>query len=176
MTPASTTSPSDPRRIFEVLVRHRVDHLVIGGLAVVAHGHTRTTQDVDILAALDRANLERLAAALRELRARLSGRDAHLLGIDVYDPEVLGNGANFTLETSAGGLDFFSEVPGGGPYDDLKRRSVPVDLGAGLVIRVAGFDDLIRMKLATGREEDRDDVAALTAPAEGVPRHERQEP
>lgn len=157
------TSPTDPRRIFEVLARHHVDHLVIGGLAVIAHGHPRTTQDVDILAALDPANLERLAAALRELGARLSGTDAHLLGIDVYDPRVLGNGANFTLETSAGGLDVFSDVPGGRPYEELKPRAVPVDLGAGLVIRVVGLDDLIRMKLAAGRDQDRDDVAALTS-------------
>lgn len=153
-----------------MLVRRRVDHLVIGGLAVVAHGHPRTTGDVDILAALDRANLKRLAAAFRELEARLSGVDANLLGIDVYDPAVLGNGANFTLETAAGGLDFFSEVPGGAPYADLKRRAIAVDLGQGVTIRVVGFDDLIRMKAAAGRPEDLSDIAALTAPsAAGTP-------
>ena len=168
MTPTTASrgaAATDPRRIFEVLVRRRVDHLVIGGLAVVAHGHPRTTGDVDILAALDRANLKRLAAAFRELEAKLSGVDAHLLGIDVYDPAVLGNGANFTLETAAGGLDFFSEVPGGAAYADLKRRAIAVDLGQGLTIRVVGFDDLIRMKAAAGRPEDLSDIAALTSPS-----------
>ena len=124
---------------------------------------------MDILAALDRTNLKRLAAALRELKARLSGVDAHLPGIDVYDPAVLGNGANFTLETAAGGLDFFSAVPGGAPYADLKRRAIAVDLGRGLTIRVVGFDDLIRMKAAAGRPEDLSDIAALTAPAARTP-------
>ncbi|MBI2983082.1 MAG: hypothetical protein HYY42_02685 [Chloroflexi bacterium] len=56
---------SDPRRIFEVLARHRVDYVLIGGLAVVAHGHTRNTRDVDLRAAPERANLENLAAAFR---------------------------------------------------------------------------------------------------------------
>ncbi len=153
----------DPRRIFEVFGRHRVDYVVIGGIAVIAHGHTRNTRDVDFVAAADRANLRRLAAALRELGARLSGTDAHLPGLDIYDAETLGNGANFTLETDAGGLDFFNDVPGAAPYDQMRERALAVDLG-GLVIRVAGLDDLVRMKQAAGRRQDLDDIAALLAP------------
>lgn len=152
----------DPRRIFETFARHRVDYVVIGGIAVIAHGHTRNTRDVDLVAASDRANLERLAAALRELGARLSGVDAHLLDIDVYDPETLASGANFTLETDAGGLDVFNDVPGAAPYELLRERALVVDLG-GLTIRVAGLDDLIRMKKAAARPQDLADIAALTA-------------
>lgn len=152
----------DPRRIFETFVRHRVDYVLIGGIAVIAHGHTRNTRDVDFVAAPDRANLRRLAAALRDLGAQLSATDAHLLEIDVYDPETLGSGANFTLETDAGGLDFFGEVPGAAPYEQMRERALPVDLG-GLTIRVAGLDDLIRMKRAAGRPQDLDDIAALLA-------------
>ncbi|MEK6620024.1 MAG: nucleotidyltransferase [Chloroflexota bacterium] len=153
----------DPRRIFETFARQRVDYVVIGGIAVIAHGHTRNTRDVDLVAASDRANLERLAAALRELGARLSGVDAHLLDIDVYDPETLASGANFTLETDAGGLDVFNDVPGAAPYELLRERALVVDLG-GLTIRVAGLDDLIRMKKAAARPQDLADIAALTAP------------
>ena len=153
----------DPRRIFECLARHRVDYVVIGGIAVIAHGHTRNTRDVDLMAAPDPTNFKRLAAALRELGARLSGIDAHLLGIDVYDPDILAGGANFTLETDAGGLDVFGDAPGAAPYPDLRARALVVDLG-GLEIRVAGLDDLIRMKQAAGRPQDLGDIAALTAP------------
>lgn len=158
----SETSATDPRRIFESFERHGVDYVVIGGVATIVHGHTRNTRDVDFVAASDRANLEHLAAALRELRARLSGVDAHLLGIDVYDPATLGTGANFTMETDAGGLDFFSDVPGAEPYEQLRERALVVDLD-GLTIRVAGRDDLIRMKQAAGRPQDLADIAALTA-------------
>lgn len=154
--------PSDPRRIFEVLARLGVDYVVIGGVAVIAHGHTRNTRDVDLMAAPERANLERLAAAFRELGARLSGIDAHLLDIDVYDAATLGNGANFTLETEAGGLDYFNEVPGATPYQQLRERTLVVDLD-GIRIPVAGLDDLIRMKRASGRPQDLSDIAALTA-------------
>lgn len=153
---------TDPRRIFEALQRHQVDYVVIGGLATIAHGHTRNTRDVDIVAARDPLNLARLAGALRDLGARLSGVDAHLLDIDVYDPATLGSGANFTLETDAGGLDLFSEVPGAPPYELLRERALLIDL-VDLLIRVAGRDDLIRMKQASGRPQDLADIAALTA-------------
>jgi len=153
---------SDPRRIFEALARHGVDYVVIGGVAVIAHGHTRNTRDVDLMAASDQTNLERLAATFRQLGARLSGVDAQLLEVDVYDPRTLASGANFTLETDAGGLDFFSDVPGAAPYEQLRARSLVVDLG-GLPIRVAGRDDLIRMKQAAGRPQDLSDIAALTS-------------
>lgn len=161
------SSPSDPRRIFETFARHHVDYIVIGGLAAIAHGHTRNTRDVDFLAASDSLNLERLASALRDLGARLSGArlsgvDAHLLGIDVHDPATLASGANFTMETAAGGLDFFNEVPGAATYEELRARALAVDLG-GLVVNVAGRDDLIRMKQAAGRPQDLADIAALTA-------------
>lgn len=161
-TPPKGARETDPRRIFEIFGRHAVDYVVIGGIAVIAHGHTRNTRDVDFMAAAGAGNLRHLAAALRELGARLSGVDAHLLGIDVYDPKVLGSGANFTLETAAGGLDYFSEVPGAAPYERLRERALVVDLG-GLAIRVAGRDDLIRMKQAAGRPQDLGDIAALTA-------------
>lgn len=159
--------PSDPRTVLEVLVRHGVDFTVIGGVAVIAHGHPRNTRDIDFVAATDRLNLERLAAALRELNAELWGVDAHLLGIEL-DAETLANGANFTLTTDAGGLDFFNEVPGGVPYAELRARALVVEV-FGMSIRVAGRDDLIRMKQAAGRPQDLDDIAALTDPGAGSP-------
>lgn len=64
--------------------------------------------------------------------------------------------------TRAGGLDFFNEVPGGAAYEQIKARSVPVDLGDGLEIRIAGIDDLIAMKRAAGRPQDLRDIATLT--------------
>jgi transcriptional regulator with XRE-family HTH domain len=52
---------------------HRVDYLIIGGVAVQAYGHVRTTQDVDVIVAPDARNLERLAAALTSREGRDAG-------------------------------------------------------------------------------------------------------
>jgi hypothetical protein len=52
--------PLDARRILEALGEHHVDYTVIGGLAVQAHGHPRTTQDVDLVPAPGAPNRARL--------------------------------------------------------------------------------------------------------------------
>ena len=73
MPPPAPPRPFRPKPILETLVRHRVDFVLVGGLAGVARGSSYPTYDVDIAYARDRPNLERLAAALRELGATLRG-------------------------------------------------------------------------------------------------------
>ena len=72
------------------------------------HGHVRTTQDVDVVAAWTVENMGALAAALDELGARLRGVDADLLGIDLADPHQLHEGGNFLMHTRFGDLDVFA--------------------------------------------------------------------
>jgi hypothetical protein len=155
----------DPARVFATLERHGVDYVTIGAFAVIAHGYVRATADIDLVARQDRENLERLAAAFAELRARLRGVDAHLLDIDPTDPDTLANGASFTLDTDAGPVDYLNDVPGAAEYVDLRSRSVETT-AAGVTIRVVGLADLIRMKRAFGRPQDLRDIANLSPPPE----------
>lgn len=156
-------SPLEPARVFAVLDRHDVDYLTIGGFAVIAHGYVRATADVDLVARQDHENLVRLAAAFAELNARLRGVDADLLDVDPTDPETLANGASFTLDTDAGPVDYLNDVPGVDDYAALRDRAVEAT-AAGVVVRVAGLDDLIRMKRASGRPQDLRDIANLSPP------------
>lgn len=150
----------DPARIFETLDRHGVDYLTIGGWAVIAHGYVRATADIDFVARLDEDNMNRLAAALTELDARLRGVDADKLGIDPTNPQVLASGASFTMDTVAGPLDFLNDVPGAADYDQLKSRAREANAG-GVSVWVVGYEDLIRMKEASGREQDLLDIHQL---------------
>ena len=152
----------DPSRIFETLDRRGVDYLTIGAWAVIAHGYVRATADIDFVARLDEANINRLAAALSELNARLRGVDAEKLDIDPTDPNVLANGASFTMDTDAGPLDFLNDVPGADTYDEMRSRARQVN-AAGVTVWVVGYEDLIRMKEASGREQDLLDIHQLTA-------------
>ena len=61
----------DPGPILRVLEEHGVDFVVVGGLAGMAHGSRYPTDDTDVAYDRTRDNLERLAVALRELRATL---------------------------------------------------------------------------------------------------------
>ena len=169
--------PLDPVRIFEALQRHEVEYLTIGGVAVNVHGHVRNTRDVDVLIEWTAENMRRLAAALAELDAKLFGVDADLLDVDPLDPEDLLNGGNFTLRTASGGLDLFDpgEIPGGRPYDEMHPRAVEAAV-EGVRIRAVGFDDLIRLKRASGRDRDLEDVATLLAAARSTPQEGEPEP
>jgi Nucleotidyltransferase of unknown function (DUF6036) len=152
---------ANPRPILHALDRHDVDYLLVGGLAVIAHGYVRATADVDILPAPDQANMRRLAAALEALEATAVGPRGESLGLDLSHPESLAVG-NYFLVTQHGALDLVN-----GPRPDLKRYRVlaaqAVDAHlAGVSARVIGKDDLIATKREAGREKDLRDIAALT--------------
>ena len=61
--------------LFARLASARVDFVVIGGIAVIAHGYERNTKDLDICYSPDGANLEALGGVLVDLGARLRGID-----------------------------------------------------------------------------------------------------
>jgi predicted nucleotidyltransferase len=148
----------DLRTLLAVLHEHRVDYTVIGGVAVQVHGHRRTTKDLDVVAGPDRQNLERLAGALAQLRARprdLPGGPPnadHLMAAPIVPP----------LTTEHGELHILRDVPGAPAYAELRSRALVVDLD-GIAVAVAGLDDLISMKRASGRPTDERDIAALIA-------------
>ena len=66
----------DPERIFEALADSHVRFVLIGGMAAILHGDAGVTMDIDISPANDTENLDRLAEALRGLRARIRAQGA----------------------------------------------------------------------------------------------------
>jgi hypothetical protein len=61
----------NPNALLEVLHRHGVRYVLIGGLAAALRGSATPTFDVDITPEADAGNLARLSAALRDLDARI---------------------------------------------------------------------------------------------------------
>lgn len=155
---AEPEAPLDAERILRALAEHGVDYVLIGGLAVQTHGHVRTTNDADLIPAPDPANLERLAAALRSLDARVLNPGEEDTEIDA---KMLPRATIWQFVSRDGGIDVMREVPGGRPYADLSKRALHVRLGD-VDVPVVDLDDLIQMKLARGRPVDLADVAALT--------------
>jgi hypothetical protein len=80
--PCGLTAPEAPDlpRIADTLSRHRVEYLFVGGIAARAHGARRVTYDADCVPRPSGDNLDRLAAALRELNARRAGGRPHRRG------------------------------------------------------------------------------------------------
>ena len=149
---------TDFRRLLEVLTDHDVEFVIIGGVAVITHGYTRMTEDLDICYRRSPENMERLAAALAPLRPTLRGAPADLPFR--LDAATLRSGLNFTLETSAGDLDLLGEVSGVGGYAELLADSVETEV-YGRRVRVMSLPMLERAKRAAGRAKDLADLEAI---------------
>lgn len=158
--PETAGTPLDAEFILRALSDHGVDYVLVGGLAVQTHGHLRTTIDVDLIPAPDPANLKRLAAALNALDAVVVNPGAEGIPITAA---MLPRATPWQFATRHGAIDVLHEAPGAPAYAELRRRALEVALGD-LRLAVAGRDDLISMKRASGRPVDLDDLAALTEP------------
>jgi hypothetical protein len=148
----------DAREILRRLTAAGVDFVVIGGIAILLLGYPRMTRDLDIVFAYDDQNLEALGGVLVGLDARLRGVGEE---IDfVPDKRTLRGIELLTLETSAGWLDVH-RLPSGVPsYTRLRANAERLALDDFSVL-VANPDDLIAMKEAANRPQDRVDIAAL---------------
>lgn len=162
--PSDDSASAPPRRLrpaqlLATLARHGVEHVVIGGYALAAHGYVRATKDIDIVPAPTPQNLAKLAAALLELEARteIGDLDADEPGLQP-DEEGLRAGGNWVLQTRFGRLDVMQDVPGLRDYEQLRARALDVN-----GVMYAGYEELISMKSASAREEDLRDIGALEA-------------
>jgi hypothetical protein len=166
--------PLRPNELFAVLNRHSVEYLLVGGLAVAAHGFERATKDTDIVPEPSDQNRSRLWQALVELEAApLSLGDVRPEEVVPLTLESLLSGANWDLVTVAGRLDILQDVEGVLESEDdyvaMRKHAVPLSLSVGTVWCV-GYDDLLRMKWKAGRDQDLRDIRALReAHGEGTP-------
>lgn len=116
----------DFERIISTLHRHGVAYVLIGGAAANAHGSTLLTEDVDITPARDRANMDRLAAALHDLRARIrTANEPEGVEFPLDGGFLAAQPLMLNLTTDAGDVDL-ALAPSGftAGYDALAPRAV----------------------------------------------------
>ncbi len=160
MSEAGSVLPFDPERIIRVLAEHDVLYVLIGALAARLQGFPRVTADADIAPSRDPGNLKRLAAALRDLDAKVFTESVPE-GLP-FDPtaEALARAEVWNLVTSAGRLDLAFEPSGTGGYDDLLDGADRYEV-FGVELVAAGLEDIVRSKEASDRPQDRQDVIVL---------------
>lgn len=144
----------DPTAVLEVLVRHQVRFVVIGGFAAAVNGAPYTTFDIDITPDADPANLDRLSAALAELEARIRTEEDPQGVPFAHTGRSLGAAGLWNLTTRYGDLDIAVRPAGTTGYADLRRDAVTLVLH-GVTVAVASLADVVRSKEAAGRPKDR---------------------
>jgi hypothetical protein len=161
--------PLRPRELFATLAAHRVDYVVIGGLAAVLHGSAMVTVDADICPDPAPDNLQRLCDALREMHARIRTPDDDD-GVEFRcEPLLLTKMRMLNMVTDFGDFDLSFTPAAFDGYSDLVEHAVEVSVG-GAAVMVAALDDVIRSKETADRPKDhaalpqlyalRDEIAA----------------
>jgi len=107
---------SSCQQIVEVLQKHGLRFVIIGGHAVNFHGYIRATEDVDVLLCTDRGYDAKLLAALLELKAyQITDEIDPATGIERTRPvseNTLAGRSMHMVGTEYGYLDIFCFVPG----------------------------------------------------------------
>lgn len=156
------TSPLRPRELLATLEAHGVRYVVIGGLAAVLHGSPTVTGDADVFPERSVDNLERLAAALREMNARIR-TTSEPDGLDfACDAGFLSRMKMVNLTTDFGDFDLSFEPAGFSGYDELAEHAVEVPIGS-MKVRVASLADVILSKETANRPKDHATLPILKA-------------
>ncbi len=146
-------APLRAEDLFACLDRHGVRYVLIGGLAAVLHGSPLPTLDADICPLRTTENLERLAAALAEIDARIRTPDTAEGVRFPHDATFLAGIDLLNLVTRLGDLDLSFTPSGTSGFEDLARLAVPMGI-RGITIEVAALEDVIRSKAAANRPKD----------------------
>jgi hypothetical protein len=156
----------DPLPLLRALHERGIEHIVVGGFAVNAHGFIRVTKDLDIVPNPAQENLQKLAELLGDLGAKLLDTgdfEPRELPADPTRAADLAMGGNFCVLTDIGRLDVMQWLSGV-DFDDLYTELDPETIEStvdGIPVRVCGLDHLRAMKRAAGRPEDLKDLERL---------------
>jgi hypothetical protein len=144
----------------------RVRYLIVGGLAVIAHGYVRLTMDIDIVLSFADGNERRAIAGLKDLgyRARIpepieSFTDPAKRAAWTRDKDML----VFTVMKNESEVDLFLNHPFA--FDDAYANAVWATARDDARVRLpfVDIDRLIDMKRQAGRPQDLIDLEHLVA-------------
>lgn len=154
----------DLETLLNRLIEEKVDFVLIGGFAAVAHGSSMITQDIDVCCRFSACNLRKLHQAVNEF---------HPVHRMLSDPRPFSKDDDFAasknlyLDTDAGQLDCLSEVKGIGSYDEVEGLSISISIPGG-ECRVLSLEGLIQSKTALNRPKDALAIAELRAIQEKI--------
>jgi hypothetical protein len=153
------------KAIAQALNEQGVQYLIVGGLAVNAHGYERFTHDVDLVIGLHPENLRR---GIESLLA-IGYQPAIPVTVEEFiQPE---RRAEWRRDKAMLVLKLWSEIHRRTPIDVFVdepfdfaaeyQNAEPIDIGDGVVAFFLGRDALLKMKRKAGRIQDQADVTAL---------------
>jgi len=141
------------KRILAAFDSHKVDYILVGGMAMAAQGLVRATRDIDVVVSAEANNVDRLKTALRELFD-----DPAIESIRA--DELAGDYPAIQYVPPAGDfwIDILARLGEAFRFADLESEEMIIE---GVRVRVATPRALYRMKRDTVRPQDRLDAQVL---------------
>ncbi len=143
-----------------------VRYLIVGGLAVVAHGYVRFTADFDVILDFNRDNLQRAADVLEKsgylprIPAQLVDLSEEETRRDWFERRNMLVFSFWTDQHAMTIIDIFIEHPLN--FEEMMSRAVASELPSGEKAIYASLQDLLLMKRSAGRPQDLADIAELS--------------
>ena len=141
---------SDFKELLNLFEKHEIRYLIVGGYAVMKYSEPRFTKDLDVWIATDPENADAVYAALKAFGAPL----ANLTADDFTRQDYFYQMGRPPLR-----VDIMMSLPGVEFEEAWKNREM-VELDD-LKIPFISRSDLIRVKEASGRPQDKIDVDKL---------------
>lgn len=144
--------PNPILKVLSTFSRHNVKALLMGGQACILYGAAEFSRDSDFVVLADKANLDLLQEALRELQAEV-------IAVPPFDPAYLakGHAVHFRCrhpDVTGLRVDLMSVLRGVDPFDALWKRRQTIHLASDAErIQVLSLPDLVQAK-KTQRDKD----------------------
>lgn len=139
--------------VFNLLNKHKVDHILIGGFAVNFHGLSRFTADLDIWIRDTKDNRARLAMAFKEIYGYEIPGVETMQFVAGWSTISLPNGFPLDILVNMKGLEAFT-------YDECLEAATDFEV-EGTIFKVLHYNHLMANKKAAGRPKDLLDIEEL---------------
>lgn len=148
-------------QILKRLNEQGVDFILIGGMAAIVHGSPVVTNDIDVCVSFSPENIPKILAALLPINSRIRSHPKKMLLSDVIGN--LNNIKNLYLSTDLGNIDLLGELPGVCSFEELRNRTVMLEIAPDLSCKVLDIDTLIAAKRVAARMKDKLTIQHLEA-------------
>lgn len=144
--------PADLKELLRAFNDHAVKYLIVGGYAFGVHAEPRATKDLDVFIRADEENSNAVFRALAQYGAPLTG----------FSPSDFMDGTTFQIGQPPTRIDILQHIDGI-TFDAAWENRVEGLIDGEIRTAIISKDDLIRNKLATGRDQDMIDAKQLQA-------------
>ena len=135
--------PTGLKELLRAFNDHGVKYLVVGGYAYGVHAEPRATKDLDIFIRSDQENSQAVFRALAQFGAPLHGLS---IG-DFMD------GSTFQIGLPPARIDLMQRIDGIS-FDEAWKNRIQGLIEGEISVMIISRNDLIRNKLASGRDQD----------------------